>query len=109
MEKKKVVIDLAKLTPALMEVYGETFPEGIAGKMVRFPNSRGEIVSAVRMETADTIYLVKVISKLKEVLTENELDEMVKSSGKEDIGAEEEEEAGLADDAQEAQDTQDEE
>lgn len=102
MEKKKVVIDLAKLTPDLMEVFSETFPEGIAGKTVRFPNSRGEIVSAVRMETDDTIYLVKVMSKLKEVLTEDELDEMVKSSGKEDLGeGEEEEEAdesGIAED-----------
>lgn len=93
MEKKKVVIDYAKLTDELLVVYEDTYPTGIAGKTIRFPNSKGEIVTAVRIETDDTIYLVKVMAKPKEILTEAQMDELVKPSEKdEEQEAEEEEE-----------------
>lgn len=83
MEKKKVVIEYSKLSEELLAVYEETYPTGIAGKTIRFPNARGEVVTAVRIETDDTIYLVKVMAKPKEVLTEEQMDEMVKPSEKE--------------------------
>lgn len=84
MEKKKVVIDYSKLSEELLAIYDETYPTGIAGKTIRFPNAKGEIVTAVRIETDDTIYLVKVMAKPKEVLTEEQMDEMVKPSEKDD-------------------------
>ncbi len=93
MEKKKVVIDYAKLSEELLAVYDETYPTGIAGKTIRFPNAKGEIVTAVRIETDDTIYLVKVMAKPKETLTEEQMDELVKPSEKdEDLETDEEEE-----------------
>lgn len=99
MEKNKVVIDYSKLTPELLSVFDETFPTGVAGKTIRFPNSKGEIVSAVRIETEDTIYLVKIMARPKEVLSDEELDDMVRPSAREkdeelesDDAAEEEEE-----------------
>lgn len=96
MEKKKVVIDYSKLPDELLAVYEETYPTGIAGKTIRFPNAKGEIVTAVRIETDDTIYLVKVMAKPKEVLTEEQMDELVRPSEKEKDdeleGSEEEEE-----------------
>lgn len=80
MEKKKVVIEYSKLSEDLLLVYDETYPTGIAGKTIRFPNIKGEIVTAVRIETEDIIYLVKVMAKPKEVLTEEQMDEIVKSN-----------------------------
>lgn len=88
MDKPKVVTDYSKLTPELLELFNETYPQGIAGQTIRFPNSKGEIVTAVRLETEDRIYLVKLSAKAKEILTEEDLDEMIRPLGK-DAEAEE--------------------
>jgi hypothetical protein len=89
MEKKKVVTDYSKLSEELLKLYDETYPTGIAGSTIRFPNSKGEIVTAVRLETADTIYLVKVSAKPKEVLTEEQMDELIRPAEKEESDEEE--------------------
>ncbi len=91
MDKLKVVTDYSKLTPDLLELFNETYPHGIAGKTIRFPNSKGEIVTAVRLETEERIYLVKLSAKAKEILTEDDLDAMIRPLGK-DAEAEESEE-----------------
>ena len=91
MDKPKVVTDYSKLTPELINLFNETYPTGIAGHTVRFPNAKGEIVTAVRLETEDRIYLVKLSARAKEVLTEEDLDELVRPLGK-DADAEESEE-----------------
>lgn len=83
MEKRKVVIDYSRLSEELLAIFDETYPTGIAGKTIRFPNSKGEIVSAVRIETDDTIYLVKIMARPKETLSDEELDEMVRPSARE--------------------------
>ena len=56
MEKRKLVTEYYKLSEELLTLFEETYPTGIAGKTIRFPNSKGEIVTAVRLETEDTIY-----------------------------------------------------
>ena len=89
MEKKKVVTDYSKLSEELLKLYDETYPTGIAGRTIRFPNAKGEIVTAVRLETDDTIFLVKVSAKPKEVLTEEQMDELVRPSEKEESDDEE--------------------
>jgi hypothetical protein len=103
MEKHKVVIEYSKLTPELLAVFDETFPTGVAGKTIRFPNSKGEIVSAVRIETEDSIYLVKIMARPKEVLSDEELDEMVRPSARE----KDEELEGEDDSAEEEDEPQD--
>ncbi len=95
--KLKVVTDYSKLSPELLELFNETYPQGIAGHTVRFPNSKGEIVTAVRLETEDRIYLVKLSAKAKEILTEDDLDEMIRPLGKDaEAEGEEEEEAEVS-------------
>ncbi len=89
MEKKRVVTEYSKLSEELLKLYDETYPTGIAGSTIRFPNAKGEIVTAVRLETSDTIYLVKVSAKPKEVLTEEQMDELVRPSEKEESEDEE--------------------
>lgn len=89
MEKKRVVTKYSKLSEELLKLYDETYPTGIAGSTIRFPNAKGEIVTAVRLETSDTIYLVKVSAKPKEVLTEEQMDELVRPSEKEESEDEE--------------------
>ena len=88
MDKLKVVTDYSKLSPELLSLFNETYPQGIAGHTVRFPNSKGEIVTAVRLETEDRIYLVKLSTRAKEVLLDEDLDEMIRPLSK-GVGEEE--------------------
>lgn len=100
MDKPKVVIEYSKLSPELLDLFDETFPAGVTGKTVRYPNSKGEIVTAVRLETDDTSYLVKLSQRAKEVLTDEELDALIRSSTK-SKGVEEEEEEAAAEEEEE--------
>ena len=91
MDKPKVVIEYAKLSPELLDLFDETFPTGVTGKTVRYPNSKGEIVTAVRLETESTSYLVKLSTRAKEVLSDEDLDALIRSSTKSKSDDEEEE------------------
>ena len=93
-EKKKMAIDYKNLTPEMLGLLEEQYPVGFSGHYIKFPNSKGEIISAVRLETEDTVYLVKVSAQQRQIFTEAEMDEMVKGNEKEgeDEGAEDSEE-----------------
>jgi DNA-directed RNA polymerase subunit delta len=82
-EKKRMVIDYKNLTDEMLALLDEQYPTGFNGHYTKFPNSKGEIISAVRLETDDTIYLVKISAQMKQILTEAEMDEMIKPNEKE--------------------------
>ncbi|MBU6324534.1 MAG: hypothetical protein KJS92_03525 [Bacteroidetes bacterium] len=93
-EKKRMVIDYKNLTDEMLALLDEQYPTGFNGHYTKFPNSKGEIISAVRLETDDTIYLVKISAQMKQILTEAEMDEMIKPDEKEleeEEGSDEEE------------------
>jgi len=81
-EKKRMAIDYKNLTPEMLAMLDEQYPTGFTGHYIRFPNTKGEIISAVRLETDDTIYLVKISAQQRQILTEAEMDEMVKGNEK---------------------------
>jgi len=87
MDKPKVVTDYQKLTPGLMELFNETFPQGIVGQTIRFPNAKGEIITAVRMETEERIYLVKLSARAKEILSDEDLDDLIRTNSADDSEA----------------------
>ncbi len=78
-----MVIDYKNLTDEMLALLDEQYPTGFNGHYTKFPNSKGEIISAVRLETDDTIYLVKISAQMKQILTEAEMDEMIKPNEKE--------------------------
>ena len=80
MAKLKVVIDYSKLSGDLLELFNETYPYGVAGQTVRFPNAKGETVTAVMLETDDKIYLVKLSVSQQHSLTDEELDDLIGKS-----------------------------
>ncbi|MEL1244265.1 DNA primase [Flavobacterium sp. DGU11] len=62
---KRVIVDYAKLTNEILTLLVEKFPEGYDdSNIVRFKNARNETIEAVEVRTEDTIYLVKVSTKL---------------------------------------------
>lgn len=67
---KRVIIDYKKLTPEILNLLSKKFPDGYNDKdIVTFDNHHNEIIEAVEVNTADTIYLVKVSSKLHYTMT----------------------------------------
>jgi len=62
---KRVIVDYAKLTNEILTLLVEKFPDGYDdSNIVRFKNAKNETIEAVEVRTEDTIYLVKVSTKL---------------------------------------------
>lgn len=62
---KRVIVDYAKLTNEILTLLVEKFPDGYDDSdIVRFKNAKNETIEAVEVRTEDTIYLVKVSTKL---------------------------------------------
>ena len=62
---RRVIVDYAKLTGDILNLLVEKFPEGYDDSdIIRFRNAQNELIEAVEVKTEDTIYLVKVSTKL---------------------------------------------
>ena len=64
---KRVIVDYAKLTHEILNLLVEKFPDGYDdSNIISFRNAKNELIEAVEVRTDDTIYLVKVSTKLSE-------------------------------------------
>ena len=64
---KRIIVDYSKLTNEILNLLVEKFPEGYDdSNIIRFKNHKDEAVEAVEVRTEDTIYLVKISTKLSE-------------------------------------------
>jgi hypothetical protein len=62
---KRIIVDYSKLTNEILNLLVERFPDGYDdSNIIRFRNAHNELVEAVEVRTEDTIYLVKVSTKL---------------------------------------------
>ncbi len=62
---RRVIVEYAKLTNDILNLLVEKFPDGYDDEdIIRFKNAKNELVEAVEVRTEDTIYLVKVSTKL---------------------------------------------
>lgn len=62
---KRVIVDYKKLTPEILNLLIEKFPDGYGIRdIVKFTNHKGRYVEAVEVSTHDTMYLVKISSEL---------------------------------------------
>ena len=67
---KRVIIDYKKLTPEILTLLTEKFPDGYGDNdIITFDNHHNETIEAVEVSTEDTIYLVKIGSKLHYSMT----------------------------------------
>jgi hypothetical protein len=64
MAKRFVIKDYKSMTPDLMALLVEAYPDGFEYDTEYFTNSKGERVEAVPLETEDTKYLIKVSTTL---------------------------------------------
>ena len=62
---KRVIVDFNKLTPEILALLVEKYPDGYDDDhIITFKNLKNEVVEAVEVTTEDTKYLVKVSTKL---------------------------------------------
>ena len=74
---KRVIVDYAKLTNEILTLLVEKFPEGYDdSNIIRFKNAKNETVEAVEVRTEDTIFLVKVSTKLADRIENFEDDDL---------------------------------
>ncbi len=63
---KRIIVDYRKLTPEILSLLVEKYPDGYDDDhVITFKNAKNETVEAVEVKTEDTIYLVKVSSRLE--------------------------------------------
>ncbi len=78
---KRVIVDYAKLTGDILNLLVEKFPDGYeSSDIISFRNAKNELIEAVEVRTEDTIYLVKVSTKLAnrmEKFDEDDLDAVI--------------------------------
>ena len=62
---KRIIVDYSKLTNEILNLLVDRFPDGYDdSNIIRFRNTHNELVEAVEVRTEETIYLVKVSTKL---------------------------------------------
>lgn len=73
---KRIIVDYKKLTPEILKLLTEKFPDGYSDKdIITFDNHHNETIEAVEIETEDADYLVKVSSKLHYTMTNFDSDD----------------------------------
>jgi hypothetical protein len=63
---RRIIVDFKKLTPEILSLLVEKYPDGYDDDhIITFKNAKNELIEAVEVRTEDTIYLVKVSSRLE--------------------------------------------
>ena len=84
-DKLKVVVDYEKLSDELVEQIKLVYPSGFSQHLISFTNGKGEKVSALRFETFEKIYLIRMSGKMAEKIVEEDPDYDDDGNLKEDI------------------------
>ena len=83
---KRIIVDFKKLTPEILSLLVEKYPDGYDDNhIIVFKNAKNETVEAVEVKTEDTIYLVKVSSRLESTMANYDEDDYDESDYNEPI------------------------
>lgn len=72
--KTRVVVDYEKLSEELTEQIKLVYPTGFRQHLISFTNSKGERVSALRFETFEKIYLIRMSGQMATRIIEEDSD-----------------------------------
>lgn len=74
---KRVIVTYEKLNTAILDLLVAEYPDGYNDDdIIRFKNQKNELIEAVEVKTEDTIYLVKISTKLEQTMEDYAEDEM---------------------------------
>lgn len=66
---KRIIVDYRKLTPEILNLLVEKFPDGYGIRdIVKFTNQNGHYIEAIEVSTEDTKYLVKISDELVDTM-----------------------------------------
>ncbi len=66
---KRIIVDYKKLTPEILSMLVDKYPDGYDDdQVISFKNAKNETVDAIEVRTDDTIYLVKVSTRLENTM-----------------------------------------
>lgn len=83
---KRVIVDYKKLTPEILSLLVEKYPDGYDDdQIISFKNAKNETVEAVEVRTEDSIYLVKVSTRLENTMANYDEDDYDESDFNEPI------------------------
>ena len=73
---KRVIVDYKKLTNEILSMLVDKYPDGYGDDdIIKFKNANNETVEAVEVRTEETIYLVKVSTRLANTMEKFEDDD----------------------------------
>jgi hypothetical protein len=58
--KKKIIKKFEQLTPELLKMIKETYPDGYEESLIVFQTQTGELASALPLETEEVSYLIRM-------------------------------------------------
>lgn len=83
---KRVIVDYKKLTPEILSLLVDKYPDGYDDdQVISFKNAKNETIEAVEVRTEDSIYLVKVSTKLENTMANYDEDDYEDSDFNEPI------------------------
>lgn len=83
---KRIIVDYKKLTPEILGLLVEKYPDGYDDdQIISFRNAKNEIIDAVEVRTEDTVYLVKVSTRLENTMANYDEDDYDESDFNEPI------------------------
>lgn len=62
--KSRVVVGYEKLSDELIEQIKLVYPSGFSQHLISFNNSKGEKISALRFETFEKVYLIRMTNQM---------------------------------------------
>ena len=84
---KRVIVDYNKLTNEILSMLVEQYPDGYTdADVIRFKNAKNETVDALEVRTEDTIYLVKVSTRLADTMENFDEDDDFMNNNDDEIG-----------------------
>ncbi|SDW53202.1 hypothetical protein SAMN05444411_101927 [Lutibacter oricola] len=70
---KRIIVDFKKLTPEILNLLVEKFPDGYGIRdVIHFTNHKGQYIEAVEVKTDDTVYMVKISDQLVDSMENHE-------------------------------------
>ena len=85
---KRIIVDYNKLTSEILAMLVEKYPDGDTDSdVIRFKNAKNETVDALEVRTEDTIYLVKVSTRLADTMENYDEDDYFMNNQEEEISS----------------------
>ncbi len=73
---KRVIVDYKKLTPEILSLLVDKYPDGYDDdQIISFKNAKNEKIEAVEVRTEDSIYLVKISTRLENTMANYDEDD----------------------------------